>query len=827
MLHRNWSRVAAALLATALATAAPGVATGAPTKARPGIIELTITAPVEGTALVEVERVDASAPRRAVVHELGDDYIARVEVPSGTYRITPKVLVVDEVRYVAQARPLQVRVKPGATAKSSVGYVRSKGVQRLRVTGLAPRSVSLDWEAERGDGTIVRRVEGDDPAERPGEGTSVAVDGSSLTDGDVEPGTTYTYSIFARPGDGAFGHADGDPATITVGTPSEAGSTEPTFVLNPAAEILSPDDIVAATPAGDGVRLDLGPEVDTPSPGTILAVPVFERLEGGYIGEVVDISDDGRNVSLVPAAMGAAFDLFHLETPDIPDADAAVSATAAPELHQLDEESRARATRGTSQREATAGAPEAFVAAASRVECAIESDIVVTPNVSLSHAGHADITIDKHRVLFVDVPSGVSFDVGYTASLQGTVDIEAANAIECGVPLPNYFAPVTTYPVPLSLEVRPEVGVSVSSAGSVSNLGFTATAGFETDGHLGFDGGNSVDGRVINTSSPTQPTGTGTFGFGIEVGGSMAFGPGVGSRDAGVIAGVGGDLYIVDASASVVQVDDGASTSTCIELSAESRLEMFLTLRAWLPGYALDQTLAIEPLQGSFRWGGSPWHWPEDCTEGETPTDDVVGDGVSVIDDDLVGSSDQWGKVEGFVPGESTWVLSTGRIQDAVGEPSFFASTALGGGGDADLSALSGFPTHDSTAFSVTLVPNGQTLKVRYAFASEEYPEYVGSSYNDVMAVFVDGENCALVPGTQSPVSVNTVNADENANYFIDNQLGAAGYGTTMDGLTVPLTCSVPVTPGEPVTVKIAVADASDQIYDSAVALLDGGIWPE
>jgi hypothetical protein len=49
-----------------------------------------------------------------------------------------------------------------------------------------------------------------------------------------------------------------------------------------------------------------------------------------------------------------------------------------------------------------------------------------------------------------------------------------------------------------------------------------------------------------------------------------------------------------------------------------------------------------------------------------------------------------------------------------------------------------------------------------------------------------------------------------------------------MDGLTTPLTCSVPVTPGEPlVTVRIAVADAGDRAFDSAVALLDGGIWSE
>ena len=116
---------------------------------------------------------------------------------------------------------------------------------------------------------------------------------------------------------------------------------------------------------------------------------------------------------------------------------------------------------------------------------------------------------------------------------------------------------------------------------------------------------------------------------------------------------------------------------------------------------------------------------------------------------------------------------------------------------------------------------------MKYVFASEEYPEYVGSSFNDVMAVFVDGTNCALVPGTATPVSINTVNAGANSQYYVDNQTGASGYGTTYDGLTKPLVCSAPVTPGVPATVRIVVADASDSIYDSAVALLDQGIWSE
>jgi hypothetical protein len=91
----------------------------------------------------------------------------------------------------------------------------------------------------------------------------------------------------------------------------------------------------------------------------------------------------------------------------------------------------------------------------------------------------------------------------------------------------------------------------------------------------------------------------------------------------------------------------------------------------------------------------------------------------------------------------------------------------------------------------------------------------------------VDGKNCATVPGTTQAVAVNTINAKTNNTYYVDNATGAAGYSTTVDGLTVPLTCDVPVTPGKAVIVQIAVADTSGHVYDSAVALVDGRTWTD
>ncbi len=794
----------------------------------PGTLALTVDAPDGATAMIEVRPVGGDDPAAVVVHESGDP-THEVELEPGNYRVVARPLYLDGVRYVPTTGPWVVRVRAGQTVANDVGYAASLGVQNLQVTEITDTSVSLDWDAELGDDTVVRRVTGDDAATGPSQGNEIPITDSSLTDTGLEPGTTYTYSIFARPGDGAFGRSEHDPVTITVGTvPLEGATDVPAFVLDPRTTILGEGDYLTATPTGTGVRLDLAPGSTIFPPGSFLSVPVSESLPGGYLGEVVGVGSDGTFVLLEAAPLAAAFDLYILSVPSFSElatstfstGPAAASSAASPaskeELHRQSRE-------GTGPQTATAQA----AATAAPVECGGAGGIDVTSSIGISHDGHANIEIDTYGVWFVQIPTGAAVDVGYTATFSATVDIESTIAVECGLPLDDFYKQLTLYPVPIGLNARFETEVAVSAAGSIENLGFAATLGFEADGYMGLDGDNFFDGNIINTAEPNQPTATGTFGVGLNIAGSVAIGPGVGSSFAGVVVGVGGEVTLVDAGANVVVVDDGTEESACIEFFAQSGLGIFATLRAWIPGYEADYTYSIDALQGEFPWGGSPWFWPDDCTESDDPTDDVVGDGVTVLDSDLSGDSDQWGKVDGFIPGEGTWVLSTGQVQEAVGVPSFFASTSLGQPGDAALTALSGFPTFDAAALTLVLIPNGPTLNVRYAFASEEYPEYVGSSFNDVMAVFVDGQNCALVPGTSTPVSINTVNQFTNSQYYIDNTFGAAGYGTSMDGLTVPLTCSVPVQPGDPVTVKIAVADASDGIYDSAIALLDDGIWSD
>lgn len=177
-------------------------------------------------------------------------------------------------------------------------------------------------------------------------------------------------------------------------------------------------------------------------------------------------------------------------------------------------------------------------------------------------------------------------------------------------------------------------------------------------------------------------------------------------------------------------------------------------------------------------------------------------------------------------------ILSTGYVNGspAIGSPvSNFASTALNTPGDALLNSLiPGYTTYDATILEFDFVPLGDTIRFRYVFASEEYPEWVGSSYNDVFGFFVSGpnplggnyvnKNIALIPNTSTPVSINNVNQNTNWQYFVDNQ-ALGGQTIVFDGFTTVLTAWCHVVPCQTYHLKIAIADAGDRVYDSAVFL--------
>lgn len=177
---------------------------------------------------------------------------------------------------------------------------------------------------------------------------------------------------------------------------------------------------------------------------------------------------------------------------------------------------------------------------------------------------------------------------------------------------------------------------------------------------------------------------------------------------------------------------------------------------------------------------------------------------------------------------DSGVVLSTGQVKDLPGpNEDGWTSTSMMWAGDADLEAIAGTKTYDAAVLEFDFVPVSDTLTFRYVFGSEEYNEYVGSRYNDVFGLFVNGVNCAVVPGTQTPVAINTINSKAHAAYYVDNDIELtwpepAPHNIEMDGFTTPLTCEAEVTPGVTNHVKLAITDVDDWRYDSWVLLESG-----
>ena len=180
-------------------------------------------------------------------------------------------------------------------------------------------------------------------------------------------------------------------------------------------------------------------------------------------------------------------------------------------------------------------------------------------------------------------------------------------------------------------------------------------------------------------------------------------------------------------------------------------------------------------------------------------------------------------------------LLCSGNITNAIGPNNATGKgTNVGVGGDVQLAGLiPGFSIYDAAILEFDFVPLSDTIEFRYIFASEEYPEYVNSNFNDVFGFFISGvnpaggnyvnQNIAIIPGTSLPVSIDNVNNGTsgtgpctNCAYYVNNN-----NGTTIqyDGFTTVLTSWAVVTPCLTYHIKIAIGDAGDHIYDSGVFL--------
>ena len=131
--------------------------------------------------------------------------------------------------------------------------------------------------------------------------------------------------------------------------------------------------------------------------------------------------------------------------------------------------------------------------------------------------------------------------------------------------------------------------------------------------------------------------------------------------------------------------------------------------------------------------------------------------------------------------------------------------------------------TFNAATLEIQFTPMADTVRFKYVFGSEEYPEFVGSEFNDLFAFFIAGpgitgqKNIALLPNG-TPVTINNVNDKDNPNakYYVNNLKGQT---VQYDGFTRVLTAMSPVQCGKSYTLTITIADVGDAAFDSGLFL--------
>jgi hypothetical protein len=785
-----------ALTASLALIAAPAADAATPT----GKLVVTVKAPsgvpANATLTAGTRRVLTKAPKSTSKR-------FTLSVPVGKARISAKTATFKGTVYEPSVKRRSIDVRRGRTARVTVSFNRVAGARRLNAKAVTRTSITLVWQAPKGTKVQLRRTLGEKAPATVKQGKAVPVKGTTAIDKGLKANTTYSYGLFTRRGGRWTG-----PITIEAGT-AAADPSIAAYVAPPSTTLVETGDKDTVTVLGTKVSVKLGSGRATPLVGAGFVLPVSPQLPGGFLGRVESVSTDGRTVVLVPGGLADAFSYYDLDVnlaslPPVP-------LEAAPQTG-----ARAAASKGLK----------------SCLGGNIDGNVALRPTVQPN--GHFRASIDT---VWGFIPVGANFDVEAKLTLGIGADVAVKAALSCEVPFKKIVKQITTSPVPVALVFDPLAQVTVSGSLDIKNVGYQATAGFWAKGAIGAN--TWADGGFIKDASPLPGASTTEWSaeLGVKLGGEVTIGPGGGTDAMGAVAGIGGQFYPLSASFGPYFLQGDTRRNVCTRTKVGWEAALNLNAKAWIGNWSVGGSLALDKLKFNGDYGG-PWYLPAGCenTPPAAPTDEnpsanlMIGKGVEEVTTTKTGGDSQYGDVNGLVPGGNTArVMSTGDVDPgARTDPPWIFSDNLGRPGNPALSALVGNgATYDAAGYKMVVKPTKSTLKIRYVFASEEYPEYIGGGYDDVMAIWVDGVQCANVPNTNERVSVDNVNSGRHAEYFVDNEpLPATGYQTAFDGL-VPLTCTVPVTPGKEVTIEMAIADVTDGWLDSAIAIPHRGITAE
>lgn len=174
-------------------------------------------------------------------------------------------------------------------------------------------------------------------------------------------------------------------------------------------------------------------------------------------------------------------------------------------------------------------------------------------------------------------------------------------------------------------------------------------------------------------------------------------------------------------------------------------------------------------------------------------------------------------------------VLTTGAATNAIGPNNSGSMSQKNNNNnqDDDLRSIiqNNEKQYDACVMEFNVEVFADTLVFDYVFGSEEYLEFI-KDYHDVFGFFISGPgisgtvNLALVPGTNRPVSVKNINNATNSQYYIDNGTGSTPFDNLFvqyDGFTKKLESKIAVIPCQMYTLKLAICDIKDDIYDAGI----------
>jgi hypothetical protein len=213
---------------------------------------------------------------------------------------------------------------------------------------------------------------------------------------------------------------------------------------------------------------------------------------------------------------------------------------------------------------------------------------------------------------------------------------------------------------------------------------------------------------------------------------------------------------------------------------------------------------------------------------------EIFGDGVTVVAASYSGDNRASGIYSNgdtvspdVTPSDTGVILSTGRVRNftntngEANQSTATSSNTSGVNNNPDFNALAGTSTFDAAILDVDFIPTSDFLTMQFVFASEEYPEFQNSIYQDAVGVWVNGApvDLAIGNGDTDPGNINNVS---NQNLYFDNT--ADQYNTEMDGFTVTMTLTMAVTPNVLNSIRIGIADVSDSSYDSALLIAGNSV---